>query len=128
LRASRQRELQGSEGLSLLRLDALGCAELNIYETCTAPDPVPLPQLLNSQFWAGSQGSFYQPLEFRMAADALPAGRRHGRDLEGIPAQIGTLIAYRSEVTKVTLSADAVEVEYVNQYSGQKSCCAPITA
>jgi monoamine oxidase len=98
-----------------------GCAELNIYETCTAPDPVPLPQLLNSQFWAGSQGSFYQPLEFEWQPTLFqPVG---GMDeiWKGFLRQIGTLIAYRSEVTKVTLSDDAVEVEYVNQYSGQKS-------
>ena len=40
---------------------------------------------------------------------------------KGFLREVGTLIAYRCEVTRVHLSNDAVEVEYLNQYSGQKS-------
>lgn len=98
-----------------------GCAELNIYQTCTAPAPVPLRNLLDSQFWAGSQGSFYQPLEFEWQSTLFqPVG---GMDeiWKGFLRQIGTLISYRSEVTGLKLFDDAVEVEYLDQYSGKKS-------
>src|SRR6185436_3263515 len=98
-----------------------GCAELNIYDTCTAPQPVPLRTLLRSQFWAGSQGSFYQPLEFEWQPTLFqPVG---GMDMiwKGFLRQIGTLIAYRSEVTGLKLFDDAVEVEYLNQFSGKKA-------
>lgn len=98
-----------------------GCAQLNIFDTCTAPQPVPLRTLLRSQFWSGASGSFYQPLEFEWQPTLFqPVG---GMDMiwKGFLREIGSLIAYRSEVTGLKLYDDAVEVEYLNQYSGQKS-------
>ncbi len=98
-----------------------GCAQLNIFDTCTAPQPVPLRTLLRSQFWSGASGSFYQPLEFEWQPTLFqPVG---GMDMiwKGFLRQVGTLIAYRSEVTGLKLFDDAVEVEYLNQFTGQKS-------
>ncbi|HEV3485779.1 MAG TPA: FAD-dependent oxidoreductase, partial [Vicinamibacterales bacterium] len=98
-----------------------GCATLNIFDTCTAPEPVPLRQLLESQFWAGASGSFYQPLEFEWQPTLFqPVG---GMDMiwKGFLKQVGSLISYRSEVTGLRLFDDGVEVEYLDQYSGKKS-------
>jgi len=97
-----------------------GCAKLNIYDTCTAPDPVPLKTLLESQFWAGSQGSFYQPLEFEWQPTLFqPIG---GMDMiwKGFLKHVGSLIAYRAEVTGLTLFDDGCDVEYLDQFSGKK--------
>jgi monoamine oxidase len=98
-----------------------GCAELDVDKTCTAPDPVPLKQLLDSRFWNGSQRQFYQPLEFEWQPTLFqPVG---GMDeiWKGFLRQIGSLIAYRSRVTRLHLRDDGVDVEYVNQYNGQTS-------
>jgi len=98
-----------------------GCAQLDIYDTCTAPQPVPLRTLLRSQFWGGTFGSFYQPLEFEWQPTLFQPVGGMDQIVQGFLRQVGTLIAYRSEVTGLKLFDDAVEVEYLNQYNGQKA-------
>ena len=98
-----------------------GCAQLDIKTTCTAPDPVPLARLLDSQFWAGSQGSFYQPLEFEWQPTLFQPVGGMDQIWRGFLRQIGSLISYRTEVTGLKLSDDGVDVEVVSHFSGQKS-------
>ncbi len=97
-----------------------GCAELNIHTPCVPPAPIPLGELLQSQFWAGAQGSFYQPLVFEWQPTLFQPIGGMDQIVEGFLRQVGTLIAYRSEVTGLKLDDNGVEVEYLDQYSRKK--------
>jgi monoamine oxidase len=97
-----------------------GCAQLDIYDTCTAPQPVPLRTVLRSQFWSGAQGSFYQPLEFEWQPTLFQPVGGMDQIVHGFLREVGTLIRYRAEVTGVKLLDNAVEVEFLDQFTGAK--------
>lgn len=98
-----------------------GCAQLDIYDTCTAPQPVPLRTLLRSQFWSGASGSFYQPLEFEWQPTLFQPVGGMDQIVAGFLREVETLIRYRAEVTGVKLLDNEVEVEFLDQFSGTKS-------
>ncbi len=95
--------------------------ELTVYEACMAPTPIPLKTLLHSKFWNSGQGSFYQPLEFEWQPTLFQPVGGMDQIVEGFKRKVGGLIDYGSEVTKLSLTDDGVEVEYLNRFSGERS-------
>jgi monoamine oxidase len=98
-----------------------GCSkELEVDQSCDAPLPIPLKELLHSKFWNGGQGSFYQPLEFEWQPTLFQPVGGMDQIVEGFKRQIGGLIDYGSEVTRIHLLNEGVEVEYLNRFSGER--------
>ena len=97
-----------------------GCVDLTVYNSCTASPPLPLKVLLQSRFWNGGEGSFYQPLEFEWQPTLFQPVGGMDQIVEGFKRKIGGLISYRSEVKAIRLRPDGVEVDFLDRFSGQQ--------
>lgn len=104
------------EGYKYCGSTRAGCATLNIFESCTASEPIPLKTLLQSRFWdVQGDATFYQPLEFEWQPTLFQPVGGMDRIVEGFKRQVGNLISYGSEVTAIRISEGGVEVEYTER-------------
>lgn len=87
-----------------------GCAmPPTVDRSCHAPPPMPLPELLKSNFWGHR---FYQPVEYEWQPTLFqPVGGMDGI-VDGLMRQVGFLAEFQSAVREIRLSDDGVSVTY----------------
>jgi len=97
-----------------------GCHPVDVYASCIPSPPLSLKTVLGAKFWDGHSGSFFQPLEFEWQPTLFQPVGGMDKIVEGFKREIGGLISYRSEVKKIRIGDQGVEVEFLNAFSGER--------